>query len=287
MQGKLCIVTGANSGIGKAMATDLAQRGAEVILVCRNPARAEVARQEICRTTRSERFTVELCDLGEFASVRALAARLRAQHGRIDVLANNAGLYLPSRQLSPDGFESMLAINHLGPFLLTHLLGDRLDGARVVTTSSIAHAIGRIGFDNLQGERRFIPIVQYGVTKLANILFTRELARRGRDRGVVATCFHPGAVATEFGQDEPGVMATVMRVVAPYILRTAAKGAETGIWLATDPAAAAISGSYCQDRRVRTPWSQGANDAIAAELWRFSERATGLPPAAMASTTPA
>ena len=276
MQGKLCVVSGANSGIGKAMATDFARRGAEVVLVCRNRNRGDAAVREIQSKTGSTRVSLQLCDLGDLASVRACAAALRDLNRGIDVLANNAGLYLPARQLSPDGFEAMFAINHLGPFLMTNLLIDRLDGARVVTTSSLGHAVARIDWGNLQCERRFSAMTQYGVTKLANILFTRELARRTRDRGIVATCFHPGGVATEFGQDEPGILSTAMRLFGPYILRTPAQGADTGIWLATAPDAATLSGSYCQDRKVRTPWGQGTNDNLAHELWNVSERLTGL-----------
>ena len=276
MQGKLCVVTGANSGIGKTMATDFARRGADVVLVCRNRSRGEAAMREIQSTTANTRVSLELCDLGDLTSVRTCAAALRNLNRPIDVLANNAGLHLPARHLSPDGFEAMFAINHLGPFLLTTLLLDRLHGARVVTTSSLAHAIARIDWTNLQCERRFSAMTQYGVTKLANILFTRELARRARDQGIIATCFHPGGVATEFGQDEPGILNTAMRLFGPYILRTPAQGADTGIWLATAPDAATLSGSYCQDRKVRTPWGQGANDNLAYELWTASERFTGL-----------
>lgn len=286
MQGKLCVVTGANSGIGKAMATDFARRDATVVLVCRNAARGEAAVQEIQATTGNRKVELALCDVGNLSSVRTFVDAFRATNRHIDVLANNAGIYFPTRELSPDGYESMLAINHLGPYLMTNLLLDRLDGARVVTTSSFAHAYARIDFGNLQCERRFIGMEQYGVTKLANILFTRELARRTKDRGIVATCFHPGAVATEFAQDAPGLMNTLLRNFGRYILRTPAQGAETGIWLATAPDAASLSGSYCVNRSVRTPWWQGTNDTAARELWAMSAHLTGFDPPAPSVTAP-
>jgi NAD(P)-dependent dehydrogenase (short-subunit alcohol dehydrogenase family) len=167
----------------------------------------------------------------------------------------------------------MLAVNHLGPFLMTNLLLDRLDAARVVTTSSGAHAFARIDLDDLDAGRRFSAMRQYGVTKLANILFTRELARRAPR--LVATCFHPGAVGSEFGQDDPGLMRFGMRL-AKRFLRTPARGADTGIWLATAPEAASLSGRYVVDRHVRTPRGQGTDDVLAAALWRTSERLVGL-----------
>lgn len=276
MDGKLCIVTGANSGIGKAWATELARRRADVVLVCRDRGRGEAARDEIRRATGNERVTLMQCDLGSQASIRAFADAFRATGRRIDVLANNAGLYLPARQVSPEGHEMMLAVNHLGPFLMTNLLLDRLEGARVVTTSSLGHAMASIDLADLHAERRYVAMVQYGVTKLGNILFTRELARRARDRGVVATCFHPGGVGTEFAQDVPSALSIVMRV-GRWFLRTPERGADSGVWLATAPEGATLTGSYVVDRKVRIPWRQGTDDALARDLWTASARLTGLP----------
>ena len=245
------------------------------MLVCRDAARGAAAVDAIRDRTGNAAVALERCDLGHLDAVRACAAALRAAHPRIDVLVNNAGVYLPRRQLTPDGHERMLAVNHLAPFLLTNLLLDRLDGARVVTTSSAAHAIARMDPRDLDAARRFAPMRQYGVTKLANVLFTRELARR--EPGVVATCFHPGAVGSEFGQDEPSLLRLGMRIVKPF-LRTPERGADAGIWLATAPEAASLSlsGSYVVDRRVRTPRGQGTDDALAAGLWAESARRVGL-----------
>jgi len=276
LDGRRCVVTGANAGIGREIATALARDGAHVTLVCRSPERGEAAVADIRQATGTPHIDLVVCDVGDPAAVRRAAETLRAAGDRIDVLVNNAGVYAPRRQLTPSGHEMMMAINHLGPFLMTNLLLDRLDGARVVTTSSAAHAFARLQLDDLDAARRFSAMRQYGATKLANILFTRELARRTRDRGVIATCFHPGAVGSEFGQDERGLLDVGMRLVKRF-LRTPARGADSGIWLATSPEAASLSGQYVVDRRVRTPRGQGTDDALAARLWETSVRVVGLP----------
>jgi NAD(P)-dependent dehydrogenase (short-subunit alcohol dehydrogenase family) len=275
LEGKRCVVTGANAGIGREIAMALARGGADVTLVCRSPERGATAAAAIRDATGNPRVRLAVCDVGEPRAVRACCETLRAGEQRIDVLVNNAGVFTPLRRLTPAGREQMLAVNHLGPFLMTNLLLDRLDGGRVITTSSATHAMARLDLGDLDAERRFSPMRQYGVTKLANILFTRELARRARDRGVAATCFHPGPVGSEFGQDDPGWMSIGMRLAKPF-LRTPAQGADTGIWLATAPEAGSLSGQYVVDRRVRTPRGQGTDDALAAALWEASTRLVGL-----------
>jgi NAD(P)-dependent dehydrogenase (short-subunit alcohol dehydrogenase family) len=273
LDGARCIVTGANSGIGLEIATALARDGADVTLVCRSRERGEVAAAAIRAVAPSSGVSLLVCDVGDPQAVRACSETLRAGAPRIDVLVNNAGIYAPRRSETAAGHETMLAVNHLGPFLMTNLLLDRLDGARVITTSSAAHAFARIDLADLDARRRFSAMRQYGVTKLANILFTRELARRAPR--LVATCFHPGAVGSGFGQDEPGLIRVGMRIAKPF-LRTPARGADTGIWLATAPEAASLSGQYLVDRCVRTPRGQGTDDALAAALWTASERLVGL-----------
>jgi NAD(P)-dependent dehydrogenase (short-subunit alcohol dehydrogenase family) len=275
LEGKRCIVTGANAGIGLEIAGALARDGADVTLVCRNPGRGAAAVDAIRGATGNPRVALAVCDVGDPDAVRACCATLANGGSRIDVLVNNAGVWAPRRQLTPAGRELMLAINHLGPFLMTNLLLDRLAGARVVTTSSAAHSMARMDLDDLDAARRWSAMRQYGLTKLANILFTRELARRASDRGVVATCFHPGAVGSEFGQDDPGIMRFGMRL-AKRFLRTPAQGADTGIWLATAPESASLSGQYVVDRRVTTPRGQGTDDRLAAALWDASARLVGL-----------
>jgi NAD(P)-dependent dehydrogenase (short-subunit alcohol dehydrogenase family) len=274
MNGKVCVVTGANSGLGKVMATDFARRGAKVHLVCRSEAKGTAALEAIRAESGSKDVRLHLCDMGSQRAVREVSRRL-AEEPRIDVLMNNAGTFLPKRQATEEGHEMMVAVNHLGPFLMTNLLLDRMTGGRVVTVSSMAHLLGRLEIANLDAERSFHPWRQYGVSKLCNILFTRELARRAASRGIVANCFHPGAVATGFAQDEPGYMNRLMKLGAAF-LRTPEKGAKTGIYLATDPAAGAVTGQFFIDEKPRKPSKQAQNDDLALELWRHSERVTGL-----------
>jgi len=277
LDGQRCVVTGANAGIGREIATALARSGADVTLVCRSRERGEAAAGSIRDATGNARVRLEVCDLSDPAAIRGCTDALRGDGRPIAVLVNNAGIYAPQRHLTAAGRELMLAVNHLGPFLMTNLLLDRLGGARVITTASAGHAFARLDPNDLDAGRRFSGTRQYCVTKLANVLFTRELARRACDRGVVATCFHPGAVGSEFGQDEPGVLNLGMRL-AKRFLRTPARGADTGIWLATSPEAASLSGQYVVDRRVQTPRGQGTDDALAAAVWDASARLVGLAP---------
>ncbi len=274
MNGKVCVVTGANSGIGRVMATEFARRGAKVLLVCRNEAKGKEALESIRGETGSQDVRLLLCDMGSQRAVREVSKRL-AEERRIDVLVNNAGIFLPKRELTEDGHEAMIAVNHLGPFLMTHLLLDRMTGGRVVTVSSMGHRLGKLDLDDLDAERGFNAWRQYGVSKLCNILFTRELARRGAARGIVANCFHPGAVATGFAQDAPGYMNHLMRLGRVF-LRTPEKGAATGIFLATAPEVASINGEFFIDEKVRGTSRQGRDDALAAALWKRSEELTGI-----------
>jgi NAD(P)-dependent dehydrogenase (short-subunit alcohol dehydrogenase family) len=269
----LAVVTGANSGIGKALATGLAARGFHVVMVCRDAARAEEARREIVAAGGAAPVDVLLCELDRPSSIDALAAAIRERHPKIDVLVHNAGVYLSERRLTPEGRETMFAVNHLAPFLLTHRLSDRLAGARVITVSSGAHQHSPFDLANLEGERSFRGMRQYGATKLANILFTRELARRAAGRGVVANCFHPGAVATHFGK---GSLLGVGVRLGRFFLRTPEKGAETGLFLATSPEGGRVSGEYWKDCRVAATARAAQSAENARVLWERSERLLGL-----------
>lgn len=279
--GKRCIVTGANSGIGKALAHELAKQGAEVVLVCRNKARGEEALAEILAASGSKRVELMICDVGDMDSVRAFCAAWKARgEGRtkVDVLFNNAGVYLPNRVLTAQGHESMLAINHLGPFLMTALLADEVKGGRVITTSSFAHSWGNVDLDDLDYAKGiWVPMRQYGTTKLCNVLFTRELQKRydARGCGTIATCFHPGAVGTGFGQDEVGFLNFGMRVIRPLTL-TAQQGADTGLFLATTEDVRRFAGGYLSKRKLRQAFGQGTDDTLAAGLFRVSAVRVGL-----------
>jgi retinol dehydrogenase 12 len=220
MEGKVVLITGATSGIGKAAATALAAMGAEVVVTGRNKERGEKAVAEIRRGSGSERVSLMLADLAVQAEVRKLAEVFKERHDRLDVLVNNAGLIQSRRTETPDGIELPLAVNHLAPFLLTNLLLEVLKGSapsRIITVSSEARRNAQIDFDDLQSQRRYRAFPVYGMTKLANILFTYELAERLRGTGVVASCLHPGSVNTNFGNNNRSLGILLFRVFKPFM----------------------------------------------------------------------
>lgn len=271
---KVSVVTGANSGIGRSMVEQLARLGHQVVMVCRNEERGRAALVELRSATGRDDIELFIADLSRMAEVRRVAEELRRRHPAVHVLANNAGVYLPTRKVTADGLEEMFATNHLAPFLLTHeLLGALSAGApsRVVTTSSAGHQLGHLDFDDLQAERGFGGLRQYSNTKLANILFTRELAARVRGRGVVAHAFHPGMVATGFAQDEPGWFGTVVRLSRPF-LRSAERAAETGVYLCTSEEAGTTTGEYWASCKRKKPSREARDDRVAKRLWEESER---------------
>jgi NAD(P)-dependent dehydrogenase (short-subunit alcohol dehydrogenase family) len=275
MEGRVCVITGATSGIGRSAARDLAALGARLVIVARSEERAEGTRDEIARQT-GRTVEVEIADLASQAQVRALAARLLSAHPAIHVLVNNAGLTLSERRITADGVEETFAVNHLAPFLLTKLLLDRLSAsapARVVTVASDAHRGARIPFDDLNGEAGFSGWAAYSWTKLANILFTAELARRIEGSGVTATCLHPGVVATRFGNEGPWFIRLFQRVARPFLI-DADRGADTLVWLAASPEVEEQSGGYYVRRRLAEP-SRAARDAVdARRLWDISDELT-------------
>jgi len=280
------VVTGANSGVGKATAIALAAAGARTVITARNEARGRAAREDIRRTTGSDQVDLVVFDLADLASVRAGAAELLDRTERIDVLVNNAGLVLSDRQVTVDGFEATFATNHLGPFLLTRLLTDRLvesAPARVVNVASTAHRGARTGldFDDLQSTGHYRGMQAYSRSKLANILFTTELARRLDGTGVTANSVHPGTVASGFARDDDasGFLAFGVKVIKPFIL-TPAKGARTSVYVATSPDLADVTGQYFVKCRVRTPSPAARDEAAAILLWWVSEELVGAAPSA-------
>jgi NAD(P)-dependent dehydrogenase (short-subunit alcohol dehydrogenase family) len=277
MQGRVCLVTGATQGIGRETALGLARLGADVHLVARDRARAEAVLAEV-RRAGGGNASLFVADLASQASTRALAEEVKARLPRLHVLVNNAGGIFTERALSPDRIEMTLALNHLGYFLLTGLLVDRLRAsapARVVSVSSSAHVGARIEFDDLQGERGYSGWRAYGQSKLANILFTRELARRLAGSGVTANCLHPGVVATGFGKNNAGPFSWGVRIAAPFFL-SAARGARTSIWLASSPEVAGVTGQYFARYRVSKVSDAARDEAAARRLWEVSARLTGL-----------
>ena len=277
MQGQVCVVTGATSGIGKAAAAALAQQGAEIIVVGRDPARAEATAAAI-QAGGAPPPKVEIADLARLDQVRALAGRLNQTLDRIDVLINNAGLVLNERQVTPDGYEHVFAVNHLAPFLLTNLLQPKLTAsapARVITVSSDAHTAARLDLDDPNLEHGWSSWRSYSNSKLANILFTRELAGRLDGTGVTANCLHPGVVRTGFGRDARPLMRVGITIARPFML-SPERGADTIVYLASSPDVAAKTGGYYVKREPREPSAAARDDGLARGLWETSERLTGL-----------
>jgi NAD(P)-dependent dehydrogenase (short-subunit alcohol dehydrogenase family) len=268
MNGKVCLITGATDGLGKASARILAERGATVVGVGRNPYKIEAALDYIKLHTDNPNIEMLRADLSSQAQVRALAAEFRAKYDRLDVLMNNAGNMLRPRQESEDGIEMTFALNHLSYFLLTNLLLDMLIDsapARIVNVSSGIHTSGKIDFDDL-GNSRYVPYDAYADSKLANVLFTYELARRLEGTGVTANVLHPGGVATNIGIDA-GFQA---RGVSPE------EGAQTQIYLAASPEVEGVTGKYFVRCRA-VPSSQASYDEdTAGRLWAVSAQMTGL-----------
>jgi NAD(P)-dependent dehydrogenase (short-subunit alcohol dehydrogenase family) len=278
MDGKTVIITGGNSGIGKAAAVELARAGARVVITARSEQRGTAAVADIVAASGSSTVELSLFDLADLSSVRAGATDLLGRCPRIDVLLNNAGLILTERTLSADGYEATFAINHLGPFLLTELLRQRLvDSApsRIVNVASTAHNFARCGmvFDDLMAERSYRQMEVYGRSKLANILFTTELAKRLAGTGVTANSLHPGSVATGYARDgdTTGFMAWGIKVIAPFSL-TPEKGARTSVYLCSSPDVEGVTGKYFAKCREKTPSANARDEAAAARLWDVSEQ---------------
>jgi NAD(P)-dependent dehydrogenase (short-subunit alcohol dehydrogenase family) len=273
------LLTGATRGIGQAAALELARQGAELAIVGRDPERVKAVAAQAAAAGGGAPVHEHVADLTLMSEVRALAEEAAERYDHIDVLANNAGAVFASRKLTSEGFERTFALNHLAPFLLTNLLRDRLDGARVVTTASDAHKGARLDLDDLQSERSYSPMRIYSTSKLCNILFTRELARRAPE--LHANCFHPGVVRTGFGKNENGVMKVLATVGAPF-LRSPERGARSLVWLALSPEAGALTGEYVQDEKVLEPSPDAQDDGLAARLWERSADLVGLPADAVA-----
>ena len=282
MRGKTALVTGGTSGIGKASAVAFAAMGANVVIVGRNPERGEAALRDIKGQSHSDSVELMLADLSVQGEVRRLADEFLERHDRLDVLANNAGLVQSRRTETADGVETTLAVNHLAPFLLTNLLLDRLKESapsRVITVSSEAERMGNIDFDDMQSRQKYKGFAAYGTTKLANIMFTYELAERLKGTFVTANCLHPGAVGTNFGKNNAGPMALFFRLAKPF-MRSPERGADTLIWLASSADVDGVSGKYFSDRKEIEAKEIVNDPAARSRLWEISEELTGLKVAA-------
>ncbi|MEW5851750.1 MAG: SDR family oxidoreductase [Myxococcota bacterium] len=279
LQGKVFLVTGATEGIGKAAAMDFARRGATLTIVGRNREKTERVLSELKSASGNANVDFLLGDLSSIQDIRAVAEAFKARRPKLDVLVNNAGAVFMDHRTSVDGLEMTFALNHVGYFLLTHLLSHVLEatpGSRVVNTSSGAHQVGRLELATVaRRPDRSAGFTAYGDSKLANILFTRELARR-LGGTVTVNCFHPGFVSTEFGQNNGGMLAPLVKVVGKLVARSPEKGAETLIWLATSAEAARHNGGYFHDRRVARTNARARDDKLAAGLWDLSLSVCGL-----------
>lgn len=246
--------------------------GARVVMVCRNREKGRTALVEICQATGNTQVELMIADLSEMEQVRSVAARIRDKYPHIDVLLNNAGAIHRPRQVTGDGFERTFALNHLAPFLLTLELEAVLRASapsRIITVASDAHRRGRMNFDDLQMERKYTPFRAYAQSKLANVLFARELAKRLEGSGVTSNAVHPGAVATGYGQNNKDFLAWLIRVGARF-LRTPEEGARSLIWLATEDSVDGASGGYYVDEKLVKPSKAALDDEAAARLWDLS-----------------
>ena len=275
---RIAVVTGASAGIGLYTALGLARAGLRLVMVGRDARRTERARRLVAERSGADRVEILLADFASLAAVRRLADSILAAHGRLDVLVNNAGLISPRSQLSEDGYELTVAVNHLAPFLLTNLLLDRLRAsapARVVTVASQAHRGARLDPAELARPREWTPLSAYGRSKLCNILFTRALARRLDARRVTAVCLHPGVVGTAIGDRAGSVAGFGWRLIKPFLV-SPEKGAATSLFLATVADPIPFHGHYVIGRRIAEPDPAACDDRLAEDLWTESARLVGL-----------
>jgi NAD(P)-dependent dehydrogenase (short-subunit alcohol dehydrogenase family) len=278
MQGKVVVITGATSGIGQVAAEQLASKGARLVLVARDRARAEATLERLRARGPGVPHRAHQVDLSRVGDTKRVAAEIAAAEPRVDVLINNAGALFGTRQVTPDGLELTFATNHMSYFLLTHGLRERLLAAapaRVINTASSAHRRAGLDFDDLQSARDYHGLTVYGRSKLCNILYTRELARRCAGTGVTANSLHPGFVATRFGDASGGLFSYVVRAAKLFAL-SPTKGAETLVFLASSPEVATISGGYFYQCRLATPTRAAQDDAAARRLWVETARLGGV-----------
>jgi NAD(P)-dependent dehydrogenase (short-subunit alcohol dehydrogenase family) len=278
LEGKTCMITGASSGLGRVTALELARMGASLVLVCRDRKRGEKVVAEIRERTGNHTVDLMLADLSVQRSIRTLAADFLARGGPLHVLVNNAGLFNLKRELTADGIETVFAVNHLSYFMLTLLLLDRIKQsapARIVNVASNAHRWGSINFDDLGGAQSFRSSRIYGQSKLANILFTYELARHLEGTGVTVNCAHPGAVATGLGANN-GMLAKLLMPVIGLFMRSPEQGAATQIYLAASSEIEGVSGKYFVDCKPAQSSAESYDGAIARRLWDVSAEMTGI-----------
>jgi NAD(P)-dependent dehydrogenase (short-subunit alcohol dehydrogenase family) len=276
---KIILITGGNAGMGKATAIELAKLGAHVIIMCRNKERGEKALKEIKAESGNNSAELMLCDLGSQKSIREFVEKFKEKYNRLDILINNAGVILPKRQETLDGYEMQFGVNHLGQFLLTNLLLDYLKQSapsRIINVASGAHVVGKIYFEDVNLRNNYKTFRAYAQSKLANILFTYELAERLKGTGVSVNCLHPGAVATQMGINrETGFGTFVTGLLKPFF-QVPAKGAETAVYLATSDEISNTTGLYFYKKKPTNSSKASHNKEAAKKLWEMSMKMTGL-----------
>jgi NAD(P)-dependent dehydrogenase (short-subunit alcohol dehydrogenase family) len=280
MQGKTIVITGGTSGIGEVAALNLAGQGARIVLIARDRERAAATMAKLKTTNASANHAAHYGDLSVIADMKRVAKEVADSEPRIDVLINNAGAVFLSRKVSADGLEMTFATNHMAYFVVTNILLDRLKatpGARIVSTASDAHKSGRLDFDDLQSAKSYSSFRVYGTSKLCNILFTRELARRLEGSGVTANCLHPGFVGTRFGQNNASniFLKLLARTIMAFGL-SPEEGAKTIIHLASSSDVATISGEYFYKCKVAEPTQAAQDDDASARLWEVSTKLSGI-----------
>lgn len=279
MKGKVCIVTGANSGIGLETAAGLASMGATVVMACRNPDTGQRALDEVRERTGSDALHLLQLDLTSQQSIREFANSFMQQFDRLDVLINNAAVVPVKRRETADGHEMQFGVNHLGPFLLTNLLLDRLKASapsRIVNVASVVHYKAELDLDELQSTKDYSAITVYGQTKLENVLFTYELARRFEGTGVTANCLHPGVVRTGITRDMPFFLQPLVKLAGLFML-SPSKGAATSLHVATSPELEGVTGKYFRECRESRSSPLSHDEEMAKKLWAVSAELTGLP----------
>ena len=273
LNGRIAVVTGANSGIGYVTAETLAQQGATVVMMCRNPDKGQHAVETIANNT-GNRPELILCDFSKPQDIDRAATEFQNKHEHLHVLINNAGAYFPTLKHDDRGLEMSIAVNHMGYFHLTQRLLPTMKTSgpgRIVNVASRAHTRGKVDFEDLNFQyRKYFGMTAYSASKLMNILFNRELSKRLEGTELTANCLHPGVIGTGFGQDEPGLLNSLMKIGRPF-LSTPQAGAKTTLYLATSPDVMGKSGGYYANCRPKAPTKRAQNDADAARLWALSE----------------
>lgn len=279
MNGKVVMITGANSGIGKETAIELAKMGANIVMVCRSRKRGEKALEEIKEMANSEKIELYIADLADQRSIRSMVERFKKSHDKLHVLINNAGVMLSKRTTTPEGYESTFAINHLGHFLLTNLVLDMLkasSSARIINVSSSAHKFAKLNFDDIDNEHKYRGYRTYANSKLFNILFSYELARRLEETGITVNALHPGVIRTNLGKNNTNKLIKLMSFIFRLFMMSPEKGARTTVYLASSPEVENVNGKYFVNRKQKKSSKISYEQTLQNKLWEISADLTNV-----------